>query len=87
MSRDVLLGNTRRSWSRDLPPSDSGSAGQKVALGGMALGTLAGLLFITSPWWLPLKKPARVHRPDMGATTRRHFMYRNKAGQIVLRTF
>lgn len=87
MAKDVLLGNTDRHWGRGPNPDTSDKPEQKAALGGMALGTLAGLLFITSPWWLPMKKPARVSRPDMGATTRRHLMYRNDAGQIVMRTF
>ena len=33
---------------------------KKIALGAMALGTLAGLIFMTSPWWKPLPR-----RPDL----------------------
>ena len=43
-----------RSWARgsgDCIGGSTPSPAKKLALGGMALGTLAGLAFITSPWW------------------------------------
>jgi hypothetical protein len=65
MSHDLLskkLG--RRNWARGNPPrpTDPIIAGplpapiKKIAKGAMILGTLAGLAFITSPWWKPLPK-------------------------------
>jgi len=64
MSRDLLSKKMgRRNWARGNPPGPAGPliAGtpaplRKVALGAMALGTLAGLAFMTSPWWRPLPR-------------------------------
>ena len=53
MARDILLGTSSRNWARS--PESTVVAGvstsDKIALGGMALGTLLGLAFITHPWW------------------------------------
>jgi hypothetical protein len=58
MARDLLLGRSSRNWSRGLPTSGSGaSAGGKVAMGGMALGTFLGVAFVTSPWWSSFMAP------------------------------
>ena len=59
MSHDLIFKNSSRNWSRDPQPASgiSGTAGKTIALGTMALGTLAGLFFITSPWWRPLPAP------------------------------
>jgi hypothetical protein len=61
MSYDLLskkLG--RRNWAREAGSSSSSLSGitpaKKIALGAMALGTLAGLAFITIPWWKPLPR-------------------------------
>ena len=49
-----------RNWAREAGSSSSSLSGiapaKKIALGAMALGTLAGLAFITSPWWKPLPR-------------------------------
>lgn len=69
MARDLFLKKNSRNWSRggDAPARSpdtaiSGSAAlKKAALGTMALGTLAGLAFITAPWWKPLpEQPRRI---------------------------
>lgn len=65
MSLDILMKNTPRDWSRSAQSAASvagTSTGGKVALGGMALGTLLGLALITSPWWSDLRKP--YHHTD-----------------------
>ena len=65
MSRDLLSEKMgRRNWARGNPsgsigPIITGSVSpaiRKIALGTMALGTLAGLAFMTSPWWKPLPR-------------------------------
>jgi hypothetical protein len=69
MSHDLLSKKPGlRNWARGNPPEPTGPviAGslstptKKIALGAMALGTLAGLAFMTSPWWKPLPR-----RPDL----------------------
>lgn len=58
-----------RDWARGNPPGAviAGSLpapARKIAKGAMVLGTLAGLAFITSPWWKPLSgKPAPRRNP------------------------
>jgi hypothetical protein len=38
---------------------------KKIARGAMVLGTLAGLAFITSPWWRPLPGRTSLSRDPM----------------------
>ena len=72
MAHDLFFRRSSRNWSRggDAPAKNpaatiSGSAALKrAALGTMALGTFAGLAFITSPWWRPAPKPP-VPRHDL----------------------
>ena len=70
MSQDLFSKKPeRRNWARDTAPASQKKSSQpgvpviagsvppavkKIALGTMALGTMAGLAFITSPWWRPL---------------------------------
>ena len=71
MSYDLLSKKPgRRNWARDnLPgPVIAGSLSapvKKIARGAMVLGTLAGLAFITSPWWKPLHGRSNLHRDPM----------------------
>jgi hypothetical protein len=63
MSKDLVLKRSNQNWARGLPASGSGaSTAGKVAMGGMALGTLLGVAFVTSPWWSSFMapKPART---------------------------
>ena len=65
---DLILRTSPRTWSRGAQPASiSGtSAGSKIALGGMVLGTFLGLALITSPWWSDLRKP--YHHTDWTGT-------------------
>ena len=81
MSRDLFSKKPgRRNWARGAALSSQGKPGRptgpviagslpapirKIALGTMALGTLAGLAFITSPWWRPLPKQTNLRRDPM----------------------
>ena len=80
MSRDLFSKKPgRRNWARDAAHAPQASpagtaiaivgsvspAVKKIALGTMALGTLAGLTFITSPWWRPLPRQPDLHRNPM----------------------
>lgn len=81
MSRDLFSKKPgRRNWARGSVPASHASphgtadaslvgsvppAAKKIALGAMALGTLAGLAFITSPWWRPLPRQPDLHRNPM----------------------
>jgi len=67
MSHDLILKHSLRNWSRHAKPASeiSGTATKSIALGTMALGTLAGLFFITSPWWRPLPAPPAPARKRM----------------------
>jgi hypothetical protein len=70
MAHDLFLKQNRRNWSRSqaTPPQATAPAIamagsvplKKLALGGMALGTAAGLIFITSPWW---RTPKTIRSP------------------------
>jgi hypothetical protein len=65
MSHDLILGNSPRTWSRVAPPAATVATrpvAHKIALGGMALGSLLGLALITSPWWSDRRKP--YHHTD-----------------------
>jgi hypothetical protein len=72
MSRDLFSKKPgRRNWargaaSRPTTPIIAGSLPapvKKIAKGVMVLGTLAGLAFITSPWWKSLpQKPDPMRR-------------------------
>ena len=44
-------------------PSPTASPSRKFTLGTMAIGTLAGLAIVTSPWWRPA--PRRPYRDPM----------------------
>ena len=75
MSQDLLSTKPgKRNWARGAAPASPGKPAQptvpvvagplpaparKIAKGAMILGTVAGLAFITSPWWKPLPQ-----RPD-----------------------
>ena len=81
MSQDLFSKKPgRRNWARGAAPASQGKPSQpsgpviagtvpptvkKIALGTMALGTLAGLAFITSPWWRPLPRQADLRRDPM----------------------
>ena len=66
MSLDIILKNSSRNWSRGNAMPATSILGtptkDKVALGGMALGTFLGLALVTSPWWSDLRKP--YHHTD-----------------------
>ena len=80
MSQDLLSRKPgKRNWARGATPASQGKPGhpavpvvsgplpapiKKIALGAMALGTLAGVAFITSPWWKPMpRQPDLRHDP------------------------
>ena len=81
MSQDLFSKKPgRRNWARDTAPVSQKKSSQpgvpviagsvppavkKIALGTMALGTMAGLAFITSPWWRPLPRQPDLHRNPM----------------------
>jgi hypothetical protein len=76
MSHDLLSKSPgRRNWARGIvsrkKPADAivhGSLSvpaKKIAKGAMVLGTLAGLAFITSPWWRPLPGRTALSRDPM----------------------
>ena len=64
-----------RNWARGIvsreTPSDAIIHGslpvptKKIVRGAMVLGTLAGLAFITSPWWKPLSGRPALSRDPM----------------------
>ena len=68
MAHDLFFKRSIRNWSRGgkTPTKTpavavSGSTSlKKAALGTMALGTFAGLAFITSPWW---RTPKTIRSP------------------------
>ena len=73
MSHDLLFKKPgHRNWARGNPSlaTGTGIAGplptpvKKIARGTIVLGTLAGLAFITSPWWKPMpRQPDLRHDP------------------------
>lgn len=70
MALDLVLGETTRDWARDTSPEIPPSLGRKLILGGMATGVLAGLAFITRPWWSKTFASPTYHDP----TKRRMFL-------------
>jgi hypothetical protein len=72
MSQDLFSRKPgKRNWARGNPglATGTGIAGplptsvKRIARGTMILGTLAGLAFITSPWWRQLpQKPDPMRR-------------------------
>ena len=76
MSHDLFSKSPgKRNWARGIvfqeKPADAIIYGslpvpaKKIARGAMVLGTLAGLAFITSPWWKPLSGRPALSRDPM----------------------
>ena len=76
MSHDLFSKSPgKRNWARGIvsreTPADAIIHGslpvpaKKIVRGAMVLGTLAGLAFITSPWWKPLSGRPALSRDPM----------------------